>query len=277
MMSDTEPIDCDADDPVLFMSEKEMWGPLEYTSGSREKKIENELVGELLDEILEDQEFRSKMQHPNFLISIDPGIVNLACCFASEVTDVEKGTCVITWYADKMSVSKVNDPATPICIPALVQKINSWVEQHFATNWELGRLGPVSVYIEQQYVNLKNKAAITKNTIHLQIIQAMLATIFEAKHQCPVFMVHSNSYRQALGLIRGDHYENKKASLEFCRNLLSKHDFETYIKENDHLADCLNQVYYMRKKELECVFQKDFKIKMVIVPEWQIDFSLAKY
>jgi len=272
-------------DDLVFMSEKDMWGPLEYQSNpeqsqsliTREKMISNELVGEVLEHILEDEEYKSKMQHPNFLISIDPGIVNLACCFASEMTDVEKGTCVITWYSNKMSVSKVNDPAAPICIPDLVQKVNSWVELHFATNWELGRLGPVSVYIEHQYVNLKNKAAITKNTIHLQLIQAMLATIFEAKHGCPVFMVHSNSYKQTLGINQGSHYDNKKASLEFCRSLLSKHDFETYIKDSDHLADCLNQVYYMRKKELESVFQKDFKIKMVIAPEWQIDFTHPKF
>jgi len=144
-------------DDLVFMSEKDMWGPLEYQSNpeksqsliTREKMISNELVGEVLEHILEDEEYKSKMQHPNFLI------------------------CVITWYSNKMTVSKVNDPAAPICIPELVQKVNSWVEQHFATNWELGRLGPVSV-------------------IHLQLIQAMLATIFEAKHGCPVFMVHSN-------------------------------------------------------------------------------------
>lgn len=234
----------------------------------------NSLQRELLTRMIENEKLvKQRALEPTYLISIDPGIVNLASIFGEERVLPTEGLCEITWYLNKMHIEKVAEPSESIDECMLARNLQSWLHQCFASNWELGRLGSVRVIIERQYIDLKKPENINRNSLYLRDIQTNLIAIFQNQYGCFTQLVHSHSYKKALGLDCGSYAANKEAAKKFCATLLEGEPLRDRVINNDHFADCINQVFYKRTKDLRRVFNKEFTIKMRLADNWRLDFE----
>ena len=214
---------------------------------------------------------------PCYLFSIDPGMTNMASTLASYVIDEEKKTVDLTFYENRMNCEWVCDSRGGINVETIERQLSSWLLQRLDSQWEMGRLCPITVLIERQYFVLADKdPQMMHLAVRLQTIQSILYTLCKAKHSMMTLFVQPQSLRKALQISTGEHAKNKQAGLEFARQLFEDPRDREKINTH-HVADCINQAYfYLRCLLLTTYYDQHYDIRVHLKPFFYPNWDIIK-
>lgn len=79
-----------------------------------------------------------------------------------------------------------------------------------------------------------------KMSTKLNLIQNALFTILQVKYNTSPMFLKTSVYKVAIGIAKGNHLENKKAAV----NLAEKLTGQKFNYQDNHICDCINQLYY---------------------------------
>lgn len=209
-----------------------------------------------------------------YVPSIDPAPTTWASIFSRYLLDHKTDTIEIEILQPSMSVVRLMEPQKNEH-HEIDHVVRVWLnkQQWLSTAFLLEHKQALQVLYERQYVECPTVKTIKKWAIilQLQLLQMALKSTLQTM-ELHHHSINSRVYKTKLGITADKkkiaknavHTENKRLALDFARNLVQTEEEKNAIA-NDHLADCVNQLYYHVKYGNEVAFEKEFKTSVKIV------------
>jgi hypothetical protein len=213
----------------------------------KKKKSNDPLVQDLrkvgvtyLAEKLEESDLGPQLFR-TFAFSVDPGPANMGhmYCFIKE----EPKRFVVYIDKERWGASHLYDWQEEKGV-SIVRFVRSWLWRMFPNNIMMkGNL----VFMEEQYMPgvAPNMGGIKRLNASHKLIELMLVlySIFRERYEAEVIMMRSSDVKKGLKINTGDHDDNKKSVIQWCKDQGLK-------PENDHAADCVALLHrYLTKKK----------------------------
>jgi len=224
-----------------------------------------------------EKEMKESEPIPTQIISIDPGFKNFAHVVGDYIVTLKEDSKVIliqvTIPENKMKCTDLIEMKSAMG-SELMRAMKSWYYQNFDDYKDSGKMK--EVIIEEQYIQppYSPKAQQTWLVqLKLKLVEHMALAMFEFGKSTMATLVNSKELKSNLAISTGNHANNKQAALRFLKEgnkitnnkaLLSPEDYAK-LQNNDHIADCIVQIYYYLRTSFErlhpdCEVQLEFKI-----------------
>lgn len=199
-------------------------------------------------------------------ISIDPGMSNLASTYGTYYVVPNSEEVVIEVWLEQIHCKSVVDPKGMDLVD-MERQLNSWLLKTFTPNMLHGAV----CLIEKQYMASPRskgwQAGRWHVSIKLQLIQAILYTLFNRTKEVFTMLPSSSHTKQALGLATGSYENNKQASVDFIPNIVANAEDAKLLSQSHHVAETIIQIYNWIYESHAKIFRpRNPKITIKVIP-----------
>lgn len=177
------------------------------------------------------------------ILSVDPGYTNVGSCLLHVAVEGDFVNVTIPPSSAKVLSLRVGESilTNRASTPELHSGVERWICDLGVKKRELD--GGV-VLMEEQFLTLKGPAVFPSHK--LKILEALLYSALSDTFACPIHLLASATIKREYDLSNGDRGKNKKAAVEYVKNLLEPEEAKRLTSH--HVCDTILQAKWWLSK-----------------------------